>query len=62
MEVSDPLFLALLALAMACANVGGSVAGTWLALRHGSAFVRRIFLLVVAVLIVRFAWDTFRLF
>jgi len=48
-----------LAGAMAIANVGGSMAGTWLALRHGSAFVRRVFLLVVGLLIVKFAWDTF---
>lgn len=45
--------------AMAVCNVAGSVVGTHLALRHGSAFVRRIFLGVVALLIVRFAWDTF---
>ena len=50
--------LPLLAAAMALANLGGSLAGTWLALKHGSGFIRRIFLLVVAVLIVKFAWDT----
>ena len=52
--------LPLLAAAMAVANVAGSQAGTWLALRYGSRFVRQVFLLVVAVLIVRFAWDTLR--
>jgi len=50
--------LPLVAVAMAAANVGGSMAGTWLALRYGSGLIRRIFLLVVGVLIVRFAWDT----
>ena len=50
--------LPLVAAAMAAANVGGSMAGTWLALRYGSGLIRRIFLLVVGVLIVRFAWDT----
>ena len=54
--------LPLLAAAMAGANVAGSLAGTWLTLRHGSHFVRQVFLLVVAVLIVRFAWDTLRMF
>jgi hypothetical protein len=54
--------LALLAAAMAVANVGGSLAGTWLALRHGSGFVRHVFLFVVGVLIVRFAWDTLTVF
>jgi uncharacterized protein len=50
--------LPLVAAVMAAANVGGSMAGTWLALRYGSGLIRRIFLLVAGVLIVRFAWDT----
>lgn len=54
--------IALLALVMALANVSGSIAGTWLALRHGSAFIRQVFLLLVGVLIVKFAWDTLLLF
>ncbi len=48
-----------LGLGMALANVAGSTAGTRLALRHGSAFVRRVFIGVVALLIVKFACDTF---
>ena len=59
--VPNGFVLPLLAALMALANVGGSVAGTWLALKHGSAFVRRVFLGVVGVLIVKFAWDTYRL-
>lgn len=47
-----------LAAGMAFANVVGSATGTWLALRHGSGFIRIVFLLVVGVLIARFAWDT----
>ncbi len=54
--------LPLLAAVMALANLSGSTAGTWLALKHGSAFVRRVFLVVVGVLIVKFAWDTLALF
>jgi len=50
--------LPLLAAAMALANLGGSLAGTWLALRHGSRFVRQVFLVLVAVLIIKFAGDT----
>jgi uncharacterized protein len=49
--------LPLVAALMAAANVAGSALGTHLALRHGSALVRRIFLLVVALLILRFARD-----
>lgn len=49
-----------IALAMAVCNIGGSVAGTHLALKHGSGFVRQVFLFVVSLLIAKFAWDTFR--
>jgi uncharacterized protein len=43
--------------AMAVSNLAGSQLGTRLALRRGSAWVRRVFLVVVAVLIVRLAYD-----
>ncbi|MDE2599122.1 MAG: TSUP family transporter [Rhodocyclaceae bacterium] len=48
-----------LALSMALCNVLGAQLGTVLALRHGSGFVRKLFLGVVVVLIAKFAWDTF---
>lgn len=57
--IPNGYWLPLLGLSMAVCNVGGSLLGTHLALRHGSGFVRRIFLLVVGALIVKFAWDTF---
>lgn len=60
--VPNGYLLPVLALSMAVANVGGSMAGTWLALKHGSGFVRQVFLVVVGALIVKFAWDTVRLF
>ena len=47
-----------LALAMALANVAGSLIGTRLALRHGAGFVRQVFILVVLALILKTAWDT----
>ena len=50
--------IALLAAGMAIANVAGSATGTWLALKYGSRFIRIVFLLVVGVLIIKFAWDT----
>ena len=53
--------LPVLAAAMALANVSGSIVGTRLALKHGSGFIRKTFLGVVGMLIVKFAWDTFRL-
>lgn len=48
-----------LALPLALANVLGSVLGSWLALRHGTAFVRVIFIVVVGSLIVKTGWDAF---
>jgi uncharacterized membrane protein YfcA len=54
--------LPLIAVMMAVANVTGSIFGTRLALKHGSQFVRQLFLIVVSLLIIKFAWDTFRYF
>jgi uncharacterized membrane protein YfcA len=42
---------------MAVCNLLGSQVGTRLAIRHGPGFVRRAFLVVVAVLIAKLAWD-----
>ncbi|MBT0570056.1 TSUP family transporter [Curvibacter sp. CHRR-16] len=44
-------------LVMAIANVLGSVGGSYLALKHGSGFVRRIFITVVIALICKSTWD-----
>lgn len=57
--IPNGFVLPVAALVMAVFNVLGSVLGTHLALRHGSGFVRKIFLLVVCSLILKFAWDTF---
>lgn len=46
-------------LAMAVCGICGSVAGSRLAIRHGSGFVRRMFLLVVTCLILKTAYDAF---
>jgi uncharacterized membrane protein YfcA len=46
-------------LAMALANVLGSVLGTRLALKHGTGFVRGVFLLVVSALILKTSFDAF---
>jgi len=48
-----------LGLAMAVFNIAGSLVGSRLAIRHGSAFVRRIFLLVVTILILKSTYDAF---
>ncbi|OIQ66912.1 hypothetical protein GALL_515160 [mine drainage metagenome] len=46
-------------LAMALANVLGSLLGTRLAIKHGTGFVRGVFLLVVSALILKTSWDAF---
>lgn len=46
-----------LALAMALANIAGSLIGTRLALRHGAGFVRQVFIVVVLALICKTVWD-----
>lgn len=46
-------------LAMAIFNIGGSLVGSHLAILHGAGFVRRAFLAVAGVFILKFAWDTF---
>ena len=46
-------------LPLAAANVVGSMLGTYMALRHGTGFVRAIFILVVSVLILKTGYDAF---
>jgi uncharacterized membrane protein YfcA len=58
--VPNGYWIPALGILMALCNVGGSWLGTHLALKHGSGFVRKIFLVVVVGLIARFAWDTLR--
>ena len=47
------------AVTLAVANVLGSVLGTHMALKHGTGFVRGIFILVVSVLILKTGYDGF---
>ncbi len=49
------------ALVMAVANVMGSLAGTHMALKHGTGFVRWVFIAVVSALICKTGFDAFRL-
>ena len=44
---------------LAVANVLGSMLGTWMALRHGTGFVRTIFIGVVSLLILKTGYDAF---
>jgi len=47
----------LLGAAMAAANLAGSQIGSRLAIRRGSAWVRRVFVVVVSALVLRLAYD-----
>ena len=49
-----------LAIMMSACNIVGAQCGSHLALRHGNAFVRRIFLALATVLITKFGYDTLR--
>jgi len=44
---------------MAVANVAGSIAGTRMALKHGTGFVRVVFIAVVSALILKTGYDAF---
>jgi len=48
-----------LGLLMAVFNIAGSLVGTKLAIKHGSAFVRKLFLFVVGALILKTTYDAF---
>jgi uncharacterized membrane protein YfcA len=47
-----------LGIAMAVLNMAGGFIGARMATRNGSGFVRRVFLVVLSLLIVKLAWDT----
>ncbi len=48
-----------LGLFMAACNVAGAVVGARLAIRGGSTLIRKVFLIVLLLLVLRLAWDTF---
>jgi uncharacterized protein len=46
-------------LAMAAANIAGNLLGTALALKHGAALVRRVFIVMVALLVLKTGWQAY---
>ena len=48
-----------LGFAMMIANIAGSQFGSRLAIKHGSAFVRKAFLFIVSALILKSAWNAY---
>lgn len=49
-----------LGLSMGGCNILGSLLGTRLAIKRGAGFIRGLFLAIVGVLILKLAWDTFK--
>ena len=65
-DVSSLIFLLMnkyvlfhLALPMMVCNVAGSYLGSQMAMLRGNGFIRKVFLVVVAGIVLRFAWDIF---
>ena len=48
------------AVVMAVGNIAGSLIGSRMAIKKGNHFIRIFFLIVVAILIIRYAYDVFR--
>jgi uncharacterized membrane protein YfcA len=53
-------YLLELALMLAVCNVAGNLTGTRLALRRGNGFVRKIFLVLMALMIARYGYDLWK--
>lgn len=48
------------AIILAFGNISGSIIGSRMAIKKGNRFIRVFFLIVVAILIIRYAYDVFR--
>jgi uncharacterized protein len=55
--ISKGMYILPLALCMAVANGTGSFIGSRYALRKGNGYVRKIFMIVVVIMIIRYAYD-----
>jgi uncharacterized membrane protein YfcA len=57
--VKDGSFILIMALLMALCNVTGSYIGTKMAIKKGNIFIRKIFLIVVCLMIAKYGYDLF---
>lgn len=60
--ISQGDYMLQLGIVMAIFNILGNVVGSNMALKNGNAFVRKIFLVVVSLMIIRYAYDVFQEF
>jgi uncharacterized protein len=52
-------YILIIAIIMAVFNILGSILGTKLALKNGNKFIKKVFLLVVCLMIIRFGYEIF---
>jgi uncharacterized protein len=52
-------YILIIAIIMAVFNILGSIVGTKLALKNGNKFIKKVFLLVVCLMIIRFGYEIF---
>ena len=57
--VSQGNYILSLAILMAIFNIFGNIVGTKMALKRGNAFVRKLFLVVLTIMIFRYGYDVF---
>ena len=57
--VSQGNYILSLAILMAIFNILGNIVGTKMALKRGNAFVRKLFLVVLIIMILRYGYDVF---
>lgn len=55
--VSEGHFMLDIGLLLAAMNIAGNIVGSRMAMRKGNGFVRKVFLLVVSLLIIRYGYD-----
>ncbi len=57
--IKNGQFILVMAILMAVFNVAGSYLGSKMALKKGNAFIRKIFLLIVSIMIAKYGYDVF---
>lgn len=57
--IKNGQFILVLAILMAVFNVAGGYIGANMAIKKGNEFIRKIFLVIVSIMIARYGWDVF---
>lgn len=57
--ISQGNYILEIAIIMAISNISGSIIGTRMAILKGNKFIRKLFLLVVGIMIIRYGYDVF---